>query len=444
MSDNTVEKNTKVISSINELLNFSFLNSITLKILIIITLTFLFSAPIAQSINNAINSLGVVTGDIGAYVNTAVNMIVVNLIILFFMRRMIMTPLKKHMKNLQEISSGNFSQNVEVKGKDEFAKLAIATNETINRLNGLMREIQKSANGTEDTTSHLSITLEDIRTSANTVAKAVAEIATGASEQAQNTDEGSLKASQLGETIEQNLTYMSNLNEKSQKVSQLVKEGLKEMEILSKITDVSSGEVSNVHNVILKTNKSADEIGEASNVIASIAEQTNLLALNAAIEAARAGDAGRGFAVVADEIRKLAEQSAHSTKAIDEVVNELQNHSKAVVETMEKVSSISKDQAASVVNSTEKYILISEAIKESEKEVKKLNVSGERMEVMKNEIVDTLQNLSAIAEENAATTEEVTASIEEQTATLEKIAGVSKEISQSAKDLNSMVNVFNL
>ncbi|MPN11185.1 hypothetical protein SDC9_158486 [bioreactor metagenome] len=111
---------------------------------------------------------------------------------------------------------------------------------------------------------------------------------------------------------------------------------------------------------------------------------------------------------------------------------------------MKKVFAISKEQTNKVINSREKYILIAEAIKGSENVVAKLNDSGERMQSMKNKIVDTLQNLAAIAEENAASTEEVTASIVEQTAAIEKIANVSLEISKSAENLDLTAGVLNI
>lgn len=355
MSEKKTIKNNKAIHNVNELLNINFFNSITLRIVIVITFTFLVSAPIAQSINNSTKNLGVITGNIGAYVNTAINLIVINLIIIFFMSRMIIKPLKKHMENLHEISVGNISKNIEVKGEDEFAKLSMVTNTTIEKLSELIGEIQQNANRTNKTASDIAISLDNIENSAHEVVKRVEEIAAGATEQARNIDGGSIKASQLGQTIEINHTYMLNLNDSSQKVNQLVEVGLIEMENLSKITDVTSVAIEDVHNVILETNKSANQIGEVSGVISSIAEQTNLLALNAAIEAVRAGNAGKGFAVVAEEIRKLAEQANQSTKEINEVVNTLLDNSKAVVETMEKVSSVSKEQTNSVAISRKKF-----------------------------------------------------------------------------------------
>ncbi|MPN11184.1 hypothetical protein SDC9_158485 [bioreactor metagenome] len=81
----------------------------------------------------------------------------------------------------------------------------------------------------------------------------IEEIAAGAAKQARNIAEGSLKASQLGESIEIDQTYMSSLNNSSGKVSQLVESGLTEVEGLSKITDETSVAIKNVYDLILKT-----------------------------------------------------------------------------------------------------------------------------------------------------------------------------------------------
>jgi len=58
--------------------------------------------------------------------------------------------------------------------------------------------------------------------------------------------------------------------------------------------------------------------------IAKVADQTNLLSVNATIEAEKAGESGRGFRIVAQEIRRLADQTAMSTKDIERMVRDMQ------------------------------------------------------------------------------------------------------------------------
>lgn len=81
----------------------------------------------------------------------------------------------------------------------------------------------------------------------------------------------------------------------------------------------------------------AENIGGVVVAIRDIAEQTNLLALNATIEAARAGAAGKGFAVVAEEVKKLASETAEKTDEIEQRIAEIQNATRASVDSVERI-----------------------------------------------------------------------------------------------------------
>ncbi|WP_330389663.1 methyl-accepting chemotaxis protein [Cellulosilyticum sp. I15G10I2] len=328
--------------------------------------------------------------------------------------------------------------------QDEIGALGSALQKITESLRSIITEISSASDQIASSSEQMTAISQQSAQAAEQVSKTVEEIAKGALEQSNSTESGAEQGVALGKVIEADITYMQALNKASQKVGEAVSEGLKEIEKLAEISDESQEATTKVQQGILKTNESVSRIGEASTVIGFIADQTNLLALNAAIEAARAGEAGRGFAVVAEEIRKLAEQSTASTKTIDAVVRELQGNSNASVEIMEKVAVILKDQQSRAASSKDKYITIANAIQVAEQAVEKLNVSGQEMEKMKDEILNTLQSLSAIAEENSVSTQEVSASIEEQTASMEEIASASEGLADLAQNMQTIIGRFKL
>ena len=159
---------------------------------------------------------------------------------------------------------------------------------------------------------------------------------------------------------------------------------------------------------------------------------------------ARAGDAGRGFAVVADEIRKLAEDSNKFTKEIEEIVVELIDKTNSAVATMKEAAALTAAQTEGVEITKTKFEGISEAIEKTKEALGALNKTGEAMNLKKDEIIDIIQNLSALSEENAAGTEQASASVEEQTSSMAEIAGASQELAKLAEDMQKSISKFRI
>lgn len=382
------------------------------------------------------------------------NVIISSLIIFFitvlitaYISRKITKPIIDVARYSQNLAHLDITQDIPdkfINRKDEIGNLANSMQTIIENLRNIIHEINDSSQHVAATSQELTATSQETAKAAEEVTRTVEEIARGASEQAISTEEGSSRANLLGEAIEKNHNFTVGLTNASKNVSQVVKEGLEEIDSLFKITEENNQAVKMIYDVIIKTNESSNEIGEASNIISSIAEQTNLLALNAAIEAARAGDAGRGFAVVADEIRKLAEKSSSSSKSINTTVLQLQNNAQDAVKTMDRISDIVREQTISVENSKDKYISIEHAMSEEVNMVTELYVLGRDMEAMRNEILGILENLTAIAEENSASTEQASASMQEQAASIEQISASSESLSTLAQNLQLVINKFKI
>lgn len=72
--------------------------------------------------------------------------------------------------------------------------------------------------------------------------------------------------------------------------------------------------------------QASGDIAGIVDLLDSLSLQTRLLALNAAIESAHAGVYGRSFSVVAKEIGLLSNQSGHSTRQIDQLIQHTRQH----------------------------------------------------------------------------------------------------------------------
>jgi methyl-accepting chemotaxis protein len=252
-------------------------------------------------------------------------------------------------------------------------------------------------------------TVIEVRSGTDTIATASRQIAAGnqdlssrTEEQASSLEETASSMEQMTATVKQNADNARQANALAAAAS----------------TDAAKGHrvIGQVVGTMDDITTSARKIVDIIGVIDGIAFQTNILALNAAVEAARAGEQGRGFAVVASEVRNLAQRSSAAAKDIKMLID----------------SSVERVDAGSSL----------------------VNEAGATMQ----EIVDSVQRVTAIMAEISSASAEQTAGIDQinlaiaqmdqvtqQNASLvEEAAAASEAMQDQASKLAQVVSVFKL
>ena len=166
--------------------------------------------------------------------------------------------------------------------------------------------------------------------------------------------------------------------------------------------------------------------------------------MNASIEAARAGEAGRGFAVVAGQIQKLADQSNKSAQQIDEIIYMLLEDSQKAVQTMEEVKKIITQQSENVSETGTVFSQVQGGISNSIMGVNEIAERTSQLNTARTNIVDVVQNLTAIAEQNAASTEETSSAVIEVANVMQEISSHASKLQEIAYTLETNVDIFQL
>ena len=324
-------------------------------------------------------------------------------------------PIIRVSQIVQKMADLDFSENENTekmkKRKDETGvmtrSVALLREELVNLLEG----IQKQSVQLFKTSANLDGDSDETQKMVEQVDRAVGDIATGATSQAQETQNATENVIAMGNMIEDTNAEAERLNGNAQQMKDSSDQAMQILKELNEINGRTKQSIEEVYTQTNITNESVQKIKEATVLIASIAEETNLLSLNASIEAARAGEQGKGFAVVASQIQKLAEQSNESASQIDEMTNALISDSTKSVETIAQVRDIMNEQSEKMEKTDSMFRQVNTGVDHAMDSVNTITEKTELLNQSREKIIDVVQNLSAIAEENAASSQETSASI---------------------------------
>ena len=375
--------------------------------------------------------------------------LLIGIIVFVLLIKKVTTPLALVEKMIVKMSDYDLELSEEKKEaesfiseKGEIGNIIRSLNKMVDNLVAIVQSINTNAQNTAATAEELTATAQSTSDTAGEVGNAVNSIAEGATAQAHDAQSAVVSAEESGKLLGEMLTTLNELSESMDFIKTKKDEGDNSLKHLVEASELNNKAAEEVHEIIVKTNESAERISAAREMIQSISDQTNLLALNAAIEAARAGEQGKGFAVVAEEIRKLAEQSAGFTEDIRKDIDILKTDVEKAVNTMNSVAGLMEKQNEKMTETGDKFTQISEAIEKSQTIVRILDKSSKEIEEKNDNIVKAIENLSSVAEDNAATTEEAAAAVATQVQSMEEISGASENLANVAVELQEEVAKF--
>lgn len=330
------------------------------------------------------------------------------IIIIIIQTRKLTKPIITLNKLVKNASDGDFSIQAEENSNNELGTLSKSFNRMITKISGILSKITIFTKGVIQSSSHL----VDIEKKIGCIRESVHEISQGTDSQNQDVKQVIIHTEQMEKRFTQ-LREKSELLITDNKLSiELRKQGIKNIEELSKQNEITTQMMKDSYKKIIKLEEQSKRISEIVTTIQKISSQTKLLSLNASIEAARSGE--QGFAVVAKSIGKLASDSTVAAKDIEQIIQEfckdIDNTVRNIKEMQEKM--INQMKAVMIVGQT--FDKLEEMNSKTTSSIQKIEEMVNEMYQINNSVVSAINRISNISKNTAELTKDSFSSLQEQ------------------------------
>ena len=352
-------------------------------------------------------------------------------------------PLLTTAEYIDQIANGNLSGNLEVKSViREVTTLIRASVSLRDKLNSIVTEVDGHAAQLDSSMELLNTLASASSKGTNQIRQAVDELAATAASLAENVQTVNSRMLEMGDNVNAIHSETVTLNENSNKMDRANRNASESMNLVLESSHTSSDIITEMIVQVKATNEAIASISKAVELISDITAQTNLLSLNASIEAARAGQAGKGFAVVATEIKQLAEQSSQSADTIKKIADDILEKSNKSVELTERMRALAEKEQADIGGAKNGFDALSQIIEANVTTAGIIAEKTKNLEELKQTIINSITELSAISEENAASNEEVTANVSDIAEAVNKISDDTGTIKKASTDLEELMQYF--
>ena len=355
------------------------------------------------------------------------------------------TPLRRGVEFATVVAEGNLTPNLYcMTEQDEVGHLCKALNKMLESFRSLVGNISHNADIFADSSSVLSERAEATAQAAQQVALAINQVALGSQAQANSVQailEAITEMSALIQKIEQSILLADKASSQALHVANDGNNSIAK----------TSAQMNHIHQTVAETGNIITELGEKSASIGSIVEtiktisdQTNLLALNAAIEAARAGEHGRGFSVVAEEVRKLAEQSTHSSAQIEQIIHDITLNVGRAISSMDEEKEVVLSGAQVIEEAQKAFARIVESTQTVNRHIGEVSKFSKQIAAGSDHITREISQVASVSQQTTAQTQEVASNSTEQLSSMQEINASTEELSNAAQDLQAASRKFRL
>ena len=264
---------------------------------------------------------------------------------------------------------------------------------------------------------------------------AMDEVSTGSTDTAETVQGQLAQTEKIQQRVSEVEGAAGDISSNVEEAKEAILAGNRDMAELIRQVQISEASGKQVVEELHALEENTNQMHSIVEMINEVADQTSLLALNASIEAARAGEAGRGFAVVATEISGLAAQTQSATGNITGLIDSIVTSLKAVVDAVENLVEATNRQAEGAQSAVEGFELIEQKTISINESSDQLNQIVALLADANNEIVESIQNISAITEEVSAHASETYTVSEKNTEVVSNVSAIVDVLTQKAQEL---------
>lgn len=207
------------------------------------------------------------------------------LVLAVLLRHLLLEPLNQLLVFSKAASTGDFSQCLQLKQRDEIGLLADTLQSLAAQVRTVAGHVQQAALQLDNSSQIMTQNAQQVEQDSSAQVISMRQVSQAMTHMLDSAEQNTLHASKTADLA-------NNVTQKAQETGLIMQQTVRAMQ-----------------SIALKL-----------EVIDEITLQTRLLSLNAAIEAARAEEYGRGFAVVANEVQHLSDSTQVAANEIADLI----------------------------------------------------------------------------------------------------------------------------